>query len=580
MAGVKYVKKTGDEPPKKAAAPAKKGAASKAEEDKPTANTKAKVTRKAATNGTAKETPAAARKSAATAKTNGATKKVAPKPAAKSKGRAKKAQEDAVKEEVPETKPKTSRKRKASEEPPPAPVKKAKVVPKGPVINKAPTQKLNVYVFGEGSSGELGLGTAKNAIDVKRPRLNANLSPSTVGVVQIATGGMHVAALTHDNRILTWGVNDQGALGRNTEWEGGLKDIDDNKSDDSSDSGSDAGLNPIESTPGAIPSDKFPDGTVFAQLAAGDSTTFALTDDGHVYGWGTFRSNEGIFGFSADVLVQKEPVLLPTLKKIKKIACGANHVLALDVDGHVFAWGSGQQNQLGRRVVERTKTQGLVPREFGLPKKSIVDVECGQYHSFAIDNKDQVWSWGLNNYGETGVPEDAGEDEAVVLKPKVVEPLSGIGVTTVRGGAHHSIAVTKSGDCLTWGRVDGCQVGIAVSELNEDDVVKDQRGAVRILTKPTRVSAIRDPVATASASSDHCIAITKNGQAYSWGFSANYQTGQGSDDDVAVATLIDNTAVRGKRLNGAHTGGQFGILTSPADEDTEMTNGTNGVNGV
>jgi regulator of chromosome condensation len=33
----------------------------------------------------------------------------------------------------------------------------------------------------------------------------------------------------------------------------------------------------------------FPEGTVFTQLAAGDSMTFALTDEGLVYGWGTFR---------------------------------------------------------------------------------------------------------------------------------------------------------------------------------------------------------------------------------------------------------------------------------------------------
>ncbi|PNS15736.1 hypothetical protein CAC42_4188 [Sphaceloma murrayae] len=576
MAGVKYVKKTTDVEPAKKPAPPKRGAAKADEEEKkPAANTKAKVTRKAATNGaSAKETTASTKKTAGTktaAKTNGAAEA---KAVSKPKGRPKK---EAVKEE-PEPKPKASRKRKASEEPAPAKAKKSKFA-KGPVINDLPTQKLNVYVFGEGSSGELGLGTAKNAIDVKRPRLNANLAADSVGVVQIATGGMHVAALTHDNKILTWGVNDQGALGRDTTWEGGLKDIDDNKSDDSDDSGDDAGLNPKESTPTAIPSDKFPEDTVFVQLAAGDSTTFALTDDGQVWGWGTFRSNEGIFGFSVDTLVQREPVLLPTLKKITKIACGANHVLALDSTGHVFAWGSGQQNQLGRRVVERTKTQGLIPREFGLPRKAIVDVECGQYHSFAIDNKDRVWSWGLNNYGETGIPDSAGEDEAVVLKPEVVEGLSGIGVTTVRGGAHHSIAVTESGDCLTWGRVDGCQIGIPTSELNDDNVIKDERGAVRILTQPTKVTAIKDAVATASASSDHCIAVTKNGQAYAWGFSANYQTGLGTDDDVAVATLIDNTAVRGKKLIGAHTGGQFGILTAAADGDAAMANGVNGTNG-
>lgn len=493
----------------------------------------------------------------------------------------------------PVEKPKASRKRKASEEPAAAPVKKAKTIAKGPVINQAPTQKLNLYVFGEGSSGELGLGTEKKAIDVKRPRLNPKLAANTVGVVQLAAGGMHVVALTHDNKILTWGVNDQGALGRDTTWEGGLKDIDDNKSEDSDDEDDDNGLNPHESIPAAIPADSFSEGTKFVQVTAGDSTSFALTDDGQVWGWGTFRvgqdkchppqrrtnrlqSNEGIFGFTADILVQRKPMLISGLKKIKKITCGANHVLALDANGAVFAWGSGQQNQLGRRVVERTKVQGLIPREFGLPKRAIKDIECGAYHSFAIDNKDRVWAWGLNNYGETGIPESAGEDDAVILKPEVVESLSNKGITCIKGGGHHSIAVIGNGDCLTWGRLDGAQIGMPTSELPESDIIKDERGNPRILTKPTKVSTIKEPVAFATACSDHSIAITKSGKAYSWGFSANYQTGQGTDDDVEIATLIDNTAVKDKKLDKAYAGGQFSILSAPADDDATLTNGVNG----
>jgi regulator of chromosome condensation len=184
-------------------------------------------------------------------------------------------------------------------------LKKAKAVPVqkkvkvGPVINEIPTQKLDIYVFGEGSSGELGLGSVKvdgkKPIDVKRPRLNQYLSAETVGIVQVAVGGMHCAALTHDNKIYTWGVNDQGALGRDTKWDGGLKDIDDDKSDSSSEDGDDTGMNPLESTPAAIDSKHFPDEVKFVQLVASDSATFALTADGSVYGWGTFRVSHFVF---------------------------------------------------------------------------------------------------------------------------------------------------------------------------------------------------------------------------------------------------------------------------------------------
>jgi regulator of chromosome condensation len=182
-------------------------------------------------------------------------------------------------------------KRKADDETPAAPVKKAKALAKGPVINQAPTERLQVFVFGEGTAGELGLGTDKKCIDVKRPRLNANLDAQTVGVVQIVAGGMHNVALTHDNKILTWGVNDQGALGRDTTWDGGVKDMDAEEDSDSDDD--DTGMNPVETAPTEVDfsQTEIADGTRWVDVAAGDSCSFALTDDGKVYGWGTFRSN-------------------------------------------------------------------------------------------------------------------------------------------------------------------------------------------------------------------------------------------------------------------------------------------------
>jgi regulator of chromosome condensation len=136
-------------------------------------------------------------------------------------------------------------------------------------------------VFGSGDSAELGLGDAKN---VKRPRLNKMLDAATVGVVQIAVGGMHCVALTHDHKILTWGVNDNYALGRDTTWEAPTKDADADSSDDEEESD----LNPRESNPTAIPTDAFESDTRFAQVVATNSASFALTTEGLVYGWGTF----------------------------------------------------------------------------------------------------------------------------------------------------------------------------------------------------------------------------------------------------------------------------------------------------
>ncbi|EXJ58720.1 hypothetical protein A1O7_06149 [Cladophialophora yegresii CBS 114405] len=442
-------------------------------------------------------------------------------------------------------------------------------------INHPPTQKLSVFVFGEGSSGELGLGSAKGQTEVKRPRYNPNLGPD-VGVVALSVGGMHTAALTHDNKILTWGVNDQGALGRDTAWEGGLRDMDEDEGSDSdSDSGSETAVNPRESTPGEVDLSGVPENVVFTQVACTDSATFALTTTGEVYGWGTFRSNEGIFGFDPTTLIQLRPKLISGLSKIVQLATGANHVLALQSNGAVFCWGSGQQNQLGRRILERRATNSLVPMAIGTLKK--VDyVGAGAYNSFAVKQTGEVYSWGLNNFGQTGVPkefDDSGNSKGNdVHMPIIVKTLSGKGkVTCIQGGSHHTVAVTDKNELLVWGRIDGNQSGLKVKELREDDIVRDSAGLPRILVVPTQVPNIQ--AVTAAAGSDHCIAIDKNGKAWSWGFSTTYQTGQGVDDDVELATMIDNTAVRDKKLLWAGAGSQFSVV---AGVPQPQVNGVNG----
>ncbi|KAI0104574.1 regulator of chromosome condensation 1/beta-lactamase-inhibitor protein II [Daldinia grandis] len=438
---------------------------------------------------------------------------------------------------------------------------------RGVPFNEVPTKQLDVFVFGEGSSGELGLGSKKHdgkkPIDVRRPRINHNLK----GVVAIACGGMHCIALTHDQTILTWGVNDDKALGRDTFWEGGTRDVDDE--DDSEEDDDDTGVNPKESTPGKVDLSVLPEGTRIAQVAASDSASFILTDDGWVYGWGTFRGSDGIIGFSERARIQETPAIVPELKNITKLACGSNHVLALDLSGKVFTWGSGGQFQLGRKPISRLAGPGvgLTPQPCGrfTKKHRAINVGAGSYHSFYIDSDDQVWAWGLNNYAQTGLREHTGEDDAMVLQPQVVTSLEDHKVTQVVGGEHHSVACTTEGKLLTWGRVDGHQVGQPSSLYNEENTVFDDNKKPRILLEPTPVNGIKATfVATGT---DTSFALDEAGKVYSWGFSANYQAGQGTTDDIELPTVIDNTAIRGRRIVWAGAGGQYSAIAAEAEDN-------------
>ncbi|PYH92592.1 Ran exchange factor Prp20/Pim1 [Aspergillus ellipticus CBS 707.79] len=445
------------------------------------------------------------------------------------------------------------------------------------ILNYAPKQKLDVYVFGTNCYGELGLGDATKKSEIPGPVLNPKLSVEAAGVVQLAIGGVHSAALTHDNKILTWGVNDEGTLGRDTKEE--RKEVDlpnGDAKEDESDSDSDddeVDLNMKEATPTAIDSSLFPKDTVFTQLTATDSATFALTQEGLVYGWGTFRGSNGVIGFSPTSKIQREPVLVPGLEKVTQLASGSQHVMALTSKGTVLSWGCEEQNQLGRRISGRLhgKLEGLIPGQCALPS-DVVSIGTGSYHSFAIRKNGRVHAWGSNNFGQTAVPMSAGQSDAVVLYPTEVRSFRKHGkIVSITGGKDHSVAVTESGSCLTWGRVDNKALGIPLEEMPADEIVHDEHDRPRILTVPTPLVDIKDKVVFAAASSDHSFAITQEGQAYSWGFNVQRQAGHRDVDEVERPTLLQNKHVNEKKLVGAAAGGQFSMLVG---EHSPQVNGT------
>lgn len=131
-------------------------------------------------------------------------------------------------------------------------------------------------------------------------------------------------------------------------------------------------------------------------LDAGDSYMAAVSSTGDVFAWGTYKGRDGNMGYTVSVKNQKEPALVPGVRRygrVARVACGSNHTLALLRDGRVLAWGYGEQGQLGRRVTQRTLRgrRGFAPSltpylvEVGgraSRSKRAVGVFAGGYHSF------------------------------------------------------------------------------------------------------------------------------------------------------------------------------------------------------
>ncbi|KAJ5713306.1 uncharacterized protein N7483_010487 [Penicillium malachiteum] len=424
-------------------------------------------------------------------------------------------------------------------------------------MNHVPNERLDVYVVGTNCYGELGLGDLTKKAEMKRPVLNSKLDAETTGIVHLAVGGVHSAALTHENQILTWGVNDEGALGRDTK----EKEV---PSDEGNESGDEITLNLSEATPTPVDASHFPENTIFCQLAASDSATFTLTTDGMVYGWGTFRGSNGGIGFSPkSKKEQHTPILIP-VQDVVNIVAGAQHVLALTSSGTVFSWGCNEQNQLGRRRASRhRKSHDLLPEIVALPS-GIRSIGVGLYHSFAIHKSGTVYAWGSNNFGQTAVTIGTGLNDSNVAYPTKVPILKTLGViVSIFGGKDHSMALTETGKCLVWGRIENKALGVELKDIPSSDIIEDKQSRPRILKKPHFLTGIGDdnsPIDFATAGSDHSFVFTESGEAYSWGFNSQSQAGQLGIEEIERPMLVQSKHLEGKRLVAAAAGGQFSIL--------------------
>lgn len=431
-----------------------------------------------------------------------------------------------------------------------------------PKINEIPSAKttaLDVFVWGTGSMCELGLGPDAKTKEVKRPRLNPLLKD--LKIVDFAAGGMHTLALDSKGNVWSWGSNDSYVLGRDTSGaKEHLKDMDDADSDDE-----DGDLNELESTPGKVTG--LPKDHKVVQLCATDNLSAVLLDNGDVWAWGTFRCNEGILGYKHNIEIQKVPAKVEEFKEIAQLASGKDHVLGLDVRGVVYAWGNGQQFQLGRRIIERNRLRTLEPREFGLA--GIKYIASGEFHCFAITTEGKVLTWGLNQFGQCGTESDL-EDGSIVTVPTEVSALADKKITSIAAGEHHTLALSEDGSIYTFGRIDMFEIGLSKEHLPET-AFKDAHGKARSVPVPTKLPGI-PKIRSVAVGSHHSLAISEDGVVYSWGFGETYAVGLGpAGEDVETPTRIKNTATQDHNILLISAGGQFSISggVKLSDEEAE-----------
>jgi len=361
-------------------------------------------------------------------------------------------------------------------------------------------------------------------------------------VAAIAAGGFAGYALLRDGRVLAWGDDLEGQIGRHGAWEvstlpvpvsglgsviaiaagqntayalerdGAVRAWGDDVEDELGD-----GLNRSREVPRPVP---VPSGIV--AIAAGEFSAYALRRDGTVWAWGD--NAWGQLGTGGSELAYARPRPVRRLAHVVAIAAGGSDGYALRADGTVWAWGDGSVGQLGAARCPPTGggpcPASAVPVEIaGL--RDVRAIAAGADTVFALRADGTVWAWGDGTFGALGTRHAGGVARAVRV--------GGLEhIVASSAGGYTGYALARDGSAWAWGRgVDG--------ELGD--------GRAANHAKPVRVRGL-GRVTDLAGGGVAAYALDRAGRLWAWGSDLYGQLGDGyllAGLDLPALVLIPGT---------------------------------------
>jgi len=336
---------------------------------------------------------------------------------------------------------------------------------------------------------------------------------------KIAAGKTHYITIENTNtrNMLGWGENQNGQIGLN-----------------------------ISSTVASL--DTLPLDAKIIKACAGDGYTIAISNDNKVYSWGT--GTTGQLGTGATVTSRLKPEQITqtgvlATKTISDVACGVGHVLLLNTDQTIAAFGLGTNGQLGN---DATTNQFVAVMVAQLGNK-YTHIAAGGYHSLAISRvsstQNVVYSFGKGTEGQLGRASSDSDSRI----PQACYTSVGSDLTTnikaIAAGKYASAALTHDGKIITWGQNTKLVLGhasgtTAVDAKQPYPLQVDMSGA--LASKQFKGIYI-------NSESYHMVAIDENEIVYTWGDNTRGQLGYDqSISTQSVPIVLPVTGVPRRRL--------------------------------
>lgn len=209
-------------------------------------------------------------------------------------------------------------------------------------------------------------------------------------------------------------------------------------------------------------------------------------------------------GHPLSLLLNPAPINIPFKNKkarVKGLAAGRAHLLVLTDEG-VFSLGNNAYGQCGRPVIEDENYSGsrIVHHIVNLPVEKIRSVACGQDHSMFITEKGSVYACGWNADGQTGQSNYESNWE-----PKLVTgDIAGEDIIKLSSAGDCVLALNSKGEVFGWGNSE-------YGQLCNDAL---QLATPRYLSMTRNLGKIIDVAAGGS----FCMALNEHGQVYVWGY--------------------------------------------------------------
>mmetsp|Transcript_12295 Transcript_12295/g.23892 ORF Transcript_12295/g.23892 Transcript_12295/m.23892 type:complete len:561 (-) Transcript_12295:219-1901(-) len=266
-----------------------------------------------------------------------------------------------------------------------------------------------------------------------------------------------------------------------------------------------------------------------------------------VYAWG--RGEDGQLGLG-DACDQFKPRLIESLseKEVSSVVCGSGHTVVLSKDGEVYTWGRGDDGRLGHGDQGWKHEPRLVT---AIKSKVVAQVTCGSYHTAAVTDTGELYTWGGGMYGKLGHGNENGHSI-----PRKVEALKDKCVIQVACGSRHTVVLVSNSTSQNAG-LGSKGVTDVYSWGDSDNGVSGQGDSVDgHQYYPALLTALQNrQVCQVAACGFHTGAVTENGEVYTWGEGKFGRLGHGSEVNQHTPKLIECEKIKDRRIVQIACGG-------------------------